>query len=147
MPNATITEIGQFTVNNLIEVPCDSVFLNLLTQTCTLKRPYDKTTGVRKTNEFGEVVLTYDEAQIIGIDIPLRMDGISQRGKTGFVVQTQGGEVFATFQIFMCPEVDIVENDSIFVATREYQVLLVEELYGSSKIHHKEILCRRVDNL
>jgi hypothetical protein len=147
MPNAEHIEINQFAINNIIQVPCDSVFLNLLPQTVVIKRAYDKTTGVRKTNEYGEVVMTYTEAQIVGTDIPARIDSISQRGKTGFVVETQGGEVFATFQIFMCPEVDVVENDSIFVGTREYQVILVDELYGASSVHHLELLCRRVDNL
>ena len=147
MPNTEHTEINQFTVNLISEFPCDGVFLNLLTQTCTIKRPYDKDNGVRKTNEFGEVVMTYTESQIIGIDIPLRIDAISQRGKTGFNVEMQGGEVYATFQMFMCPDVDIKENDSIFIGTREYQVILVDELYGSNAVHHLELLARRIDNL
>jgi hypothetical protein len=147
MPNTEHTEINQFSINAIIQVPCDAVFLNLLPQRVVIKRPYDKNTGVRKTNEFGEVIMTYDEAQIIGTDIPARVDAISQRGKTGFVVEVQGGEVYATFQIFMCPEVDVKENDSIFISTREYQVILVDELFGASSIHHKELLCRRVDNI
>jgi hypothetical protein len=147
MPNKDYVIINQFSVNPIIEVPCDSVFLNLLPQVCTLKRAYDKTTGVRKTNEYGEVVMTYSEAQVTGIDVPVRVDAISQRGKTGFNVETQGGEVFATFKLFFCPEVDIIENDSVFIGTREYQILSVSEVFGATAIHHKEILCRRIDNL
>ena len=147
MPNTEHVEINQFAINTIVNVPCDPVFENLLPQRVVIKRPFDKTNGVRKTNEFGEVILIYDEAQVIGTDIPARIDAISQRGKTGFNVQMQGGEVFATFQIFMCPQIDVVENDSIFVGTREYQVILVDDLYGASKVHHHEILARRVDNL
>ena len=147
MPNTETTVINQFAINNIIQTPCDTVFLNLLPQRILIERPYDINEGVKKVNEFGEVVLTYDIAQVAGTDIPARIDPISQRGKTGFIVQTQGGEVFATFKIFLCPEVDVRENDTITNGTREYQVLLVEELYGASQLHHKELLCRRVDNL
>jgi len=147
MPNTETTVINQFAINNIIQTPCDAVFLNLLSQTVQIERPYDIYEGVKKVNEYGEVVLTYDIAQVAGIDIPARIDPISQRGKTGFVVQLRGGEVFATFKIFLCPEVDVRENDTIVNGTREYQVLLVEDLYGAETLHHKELLCRRVDNL
>jgi hypothetical protein len=147
MPNTETTVINQFAINNIIQTPCDAVFLNLLSQTIQIERPYDIYEGVKKVNEYGEVVLTYDIAQVAGIDIPARIDPISQRGKTGFVVQVQGGEVFATFKVFLCPEVDVRENDTIVNGTRKYQVLLVEDLYGAETMHHKELLCRRVDNL
>lgn len=147
MGNTQVTIINQFAINNIIETPCDPIFLNLLPQRILIERPYDIYEGVKRVNEFGEVVLTYDIAQVVGTDIPVRIDPISQRGKTGFVVQTQGGEVFATFKIFICPEVDVRENDTIITGTRQYQVILVEELYGASQIHHKELLCRRIDNL
>ena len=125
MPNKEETRINQFAINNIVDTPCDGIYKNLLAQNITIKRPYDIYEGVKNTNEYGEVVLTYPNAQIIGTDIPSRIDPISQRGKTGFVVQTQGGEVFATFKIFLCPEVDIRENDTVIAGTREYQVLLV----------------------
>ena len=147
MANTTQTKINQFAINTIVETPCDPVFQNLLPQKVTIKRPYDVTEGVKKTNEFGEVVLTFPNSQIIGTDISVRIDAISQRGKTGFNIQIQGGEVFATFQIFICPQIDVKENDSIFLGTREYQVLLVDDLFGASTVHHKELLCRRVDNL
>lgn len=147
MPNTEVTIINQFAINNIIETPCDPVFLNLLPQKIIIKRPYDINEGIKKVNEFGEVVITHDIAQIIGIDIPARIEPISQRGKTGFVVQIQGGEVFATFRVFLCPEVDVRENDIIVAGTREYQVLLVEDLYGAEKVHHKQLLLRRTDNL
>lgn len=147
MANQEETIINQFAINNIIETPCDPIYENLLTQMVVIKRPYDINEGIKKVNEFGEVVLTHDVIQVIGTDILARIDPISQRGKTGFIVQTQGGEVFATFKMFMCPEVDVRENDTITVGTREYEVLLVEDLYGASTVHHKEVLVRRIDNL
>jgi len=147
MANTTEITINQFTVNPIIDVPCDSVFLALLPQTVIIKRPYDATEGVKKTNEFGEVILTYPNAQVIGTDIPVRIDPIRQRGEMGLKIRIQGGEVFATFRAFFCPEIDIRENDSIFIGSREYQAILVDELFGQSKMHHREVFCRRIDNL
>jgi hypothetical protein len=147
MPNTEHTEINQFTVNPIVQVPCDAVFENLLIHSCVLKRPYDKTEGVRKTNEYGEVVLTYEEAQVIGTDIKCRIDPVRQRGELGFKIKAQGGEVFASFRAFFCPQIDILENDSIFIGAREYQVLLVDEFSNSTALHHKEVFLRRVDNL
>lgn len=147
MPNATQTIINEFTINNVIQVPCDSVFDNLLPQVGTIKRPYDATEGVKKTNEYGEVVLTYPNAQVVGTDIKMRLDPIRQRGQTGVVVRIEGVEVLSTYRIFMCPNVDVRDNDSIFVGSREYQVLIVDRFYATSKVHHFELLCRRIDNL
>ena len=147
MPNTETTIINQFSINNIIETPCDPIFLNLLPQKIIIKRPFDIDEGIKKVNEFGEVVLTFDVIQVIGTDIPARIDPISQRGKTGFIIQIQGGEVFATFKVFLCPEIDVRENDVISIGTREYQVLLVEDLYGALQLHHKELLCRRIDLL
>lgn len=145
MPNTEITKVNQFSITHIVQVPCDSVFLNLLPQTCTIKRPYDVYEGVKNVNEYGEVVMTYPVAQTIGTDIPVRIAPLRQRGELGFKVRTQGGQVFATYRLFMCPEIDIRENDSIIVGTREYQVLLIDELYNSTVHHHKEVLCRRLD--
>jgi len=147
MPNKEEIIINQFAINNIVETPCDAIYKGLLCHSITIKRPYDIYEGIKKTNSYGEVVLTYPIAQVIGTDIPARLDPISQRGKTGFVVQTQGGEVFATYEIFLCPEVDIRENDTVTVGTREYQVLLVSDYYGATTLHHKQVLTRRVDNL
>lgn len=147
MANQEETIINQFAINNIIETPCDAIYENLLTQKVEITRPYDINEGIKKTNEFGEVVLTFPIAQVIGTDIPARIDPIRQRGELGFKIRIQGGEVFATFRIFLCPEVDVRENDSMFIGTREYQVLLVDEFYASENLHHKELLCRRVDNL
>ena len=123
------------------------MFLNLLPQVCDIKRPYDASEGVKKVNDYGEVVMTYAVAQIVGEDIPVRVEYISQRGKTGFNIEVQGGEVRATFRIFMCPNADVKENDVIMVGSREYQVLLSSAFYDYSSSHHLEVLARRIDNL
>ncbi len=147
MANTTLIVINQFTINDVIQVPCDSVFEALLPQVGLIKRPYDATEGVKKTNEFGEVVLTYPNAQVVGTDIKMRLDPIRQRGQTGVVVRVEGVEVLSTFMVFMCPNVDVRENDTISLSSREYQVLIVDRLYARSKVHHFELLTRRIDNL
>lgn len=139
--------INQFSIDSLARVPCDSNFLSLLKQVAIVKRPYELDIGVKKVNEFGEIVMTHPTAPIVLSDLPLRLDPIRPRGELGFKVMLQGGEVFATLKAFVCGEVDIKENDIIIVGTREYQVLLVEELFDADRLHHKECWCRRIDNL
>lgn len=138
---------SQFTVQSIVQSPCDSNYSALLNQTAILKRPYDTDEGVKKVNEYGEVVLTYPTAPTVETALKVRVDPIRQRGELGYTIKTQGGEVYATYKIFVCPEVDIRENDSVFLGSREFQVLLVDELFGRSSLHHKECFCRRVDNL
>ena len=139
--------INQFSIDSLSRVPCDSNFLSLLNQVAILKRPYDADIGVKKVNEFGEIIMTHPTAPIISTDLPIRIDPIRQRGELGFKVMTQGGEVFATYRAFVCGETDIRENDIITIATREYQVLLVDDLFDFDRLHHKECWSRRIDNL
>ena len=147
MANKTQTIINQFVISDIVNVPCDSVFANLLPQLCTITRPYDASEGVKKVNEYGEVIMTHSVAQIIGTDVPVRAESISQRGKTGFVIEVQGGEVRATYRFFFCPEVDIKDNDVVVMGAREYQTILVSPFYDASELHHKEVLLRRIDNL
>jgi len=149
MPNKTQIVINQFAINNIVNVPCDSVFSNLLIQSCTIKRPYDSSEGIKKTNEYGEVVMIHTDSQryTIGTDVSTRVENISQRGKTGFGIEIQGGEVRATYRFFFCPEIDIQNNDIALIGTREYQVLLVSEFYDADSIHHKEVLLRNISNL
>ena len=147
MPNKTEQIINQFAINDIVDSSCDGIFLNLLPQVCIIKRPYDATEGIKKTNDYGEVVMTYSTAQIVGTDIPTRVEAISQRGKTGFGIEIQGGEVRATYRFFMCPNIDIKDNDTVCVGSREYQVLLVSRFYDADSVHHQELLCRRIDNL
>lgn len=147
MATETKIIINQFSILGLSRFPCDSVFLALLNLKGDLKRPFDSNEGVKKVNEFGEVILTYPTAPVIVSNLSMRVDPIRQRGETGFKIKAQGGEVFATFRVFLCGEVDIRENDTISIGTREYQVLLVDDLFDKDKLHHKECLCRRTDNL
>ena len=141
------TVINQFIINNIANVPCDSVFLNLLPQICTIKRPYDSSEGINNTNDYGEVIMTYAEEQVVGTDIPVRTENISQRGKTGLGIELQGGEVRATYRFFLCPSVDIIENDVVIVGSINYQVLLVSRFYDAETLHHLEALLREITHL
>lgn len=147
MPNKTQTVINQFVINDIISVPCEGTFLNLLPQTCLIERPYDADEGVKKVNEFGEVVMTYAVAQTVGTDIPVRVENISQRGKMGFGIEVQGGEVRAMYRMFFCPNIDITENDSVVIGSRKYQVLLVSTFYDYDSVHHLEVLLRETSHL
>lgn len=147
MPTSTYTIKNQFSFHQVIDIPCDSTFEGLLNQIGILKRPFDALEGVKKTNEYGEIVMTYPDAQIVDNNLKVRIDPIRQRGEVGIKTRTQGGEVFATFRIFTCPGIDIRENDIIQVYNREYQVLLVEPYSGSANLHHNELMARRVDNI
>jgi len=138
---------NQFTIQQIAVTPCDSVFLALLPEVGVLKRPYDATEGTRKTNEYGEVVMTHTDAPIVLGDVPMRISPVRQRGELGFKVRMQGGEVYTTVRIFVCANIDVRENDVIHVGTREYQVLLVDDFFDATKLHHKELWSRRVDNL
>lgn len=138
---------SQFTVQAIVQSPCDSGYNALLNQTVILKRPHDTDEAVKKVNEYGEIVLTYPTAPVIETALKVRIDPIKQGSESGYVVKTQGGEVYATFKVFVCPDIDIRENDIITLGTREYQVLLVDDLFSRSTLHHRECLCRRTDNL
>lgn len=147
MPNKTQTIINQFAINDIIDVPCDGIFLNLLPQVCTITRPYDANDGTKRTNEYGEVVMIHENVQVVGTDIKTRVENISQRGKTGLGIEVQGGEIRATYRFFFCPEIDVKENDVIVVGSRKYQVILVSRFYDANSLHHLELLCRRTDHL
>lgn len=139
--------INQFSVFSLSRVPCDANFLSLLPQIGSLKRPYEADIGVKRVNQYGEIVMLHPTAPVIVADMPLRIDAIRQRGELGKTVFTQGGEVLATYRIFICGEVDIKENDILRIENREYEVILVDDLFDFDRLHHKEAFCRRIDNL
>ena len=147
MADGTKILFSQFNVQAIVDSPCDSRYFALLNQTVILKRPWDANEGVKNVNEYGEVVLTYPTAPVVNSSLKARIDPIRQRGELGYRIKTQGGEVFATFRAFVCSGTDIRENDTLILGTREYQVLLVDELFGRSNLHHKEVFCRRTDNL
>lgn len=139
--------INQFNIANISRVPCDPDFLKLLPQRVTLKRPYDATEGVKNVNQYGEIIMTYPEAQVIETDLPVRLEPVRPRGDIGLKIEMQGGETFVNVRVYICGNVDVRENDSIFLGTREYQLLLPEEYYDFDKLHHYEVWARRVDNL
>ena len=39
MANKTQTIINQFAINDIVDVPCEGTFLNLLPQVCDISRP------------------------------------------------------------------------------------------------------------
>jgi hypothetical protein len=147
MADGTKVLFSQFNIQAIVDYPCNSRYYALLNQTAILKRPWDINEEVKKVNEYGEVVLTYPTAPTVNSSLKVRIDPIRQRGELGFRIKTQGGEVFATYRAFVCPGTDIRENDSVILGAREYQVLLVDELFGRSNLHHLEVFMRRVDNL
>ena len=137
---------SQFNIQAIVRSPCDVNFKALLNQTAVLKRPYDSGVGVRKVNDFGEVVMIYADAPVINPALKIRIDP-SRRANEGFKVEFQGGLVTADYLAFTCPGEAIVENDTIEIGTRKYQILLVDELFEREKLHHFQIRMRRVDNL
>lgn len=147
MGNGDQNIINQFNIDNLARVPCDPDFLKLLPQRVTLKRPYDATEGVKNVNEFGEIIMTYPDAPIIETDLPVRIEPVRPRGDIGAKVMVQGIETFVNVRIYVCGDIDVKENDSMIIGTREYQLLLPEEYYDFDKLHHYEVWARRVDNL
>jgi len=139
------TLVNQFVIQEISGTE-DSNYISLLPQTCKIIRKYDVTEGVKRRNEYGEVITTYTEPQVIGIDIPARIEFLRQRGEIGYQVQIKGGTVFSTHRIFMSPKVNVIENDVIVVGSENYQVQLVERYYDFSNLHHLELFARKVSN-
>ena len=137
--------INEFVINTISNIPCDVNFESLLPQRGTVTRSHDAGEGVKTRNDWGEVISTYSEDQIVSTNVPIRIEFLRQRGEVGYSVETKGGTVFSTHRIFMCPEVNIRENDKVTVGTRKYQVQLVEEYYDFDDLHHFELFARRID--
>jgi len=137
----------QFNIQAIVRDPCDANFEALLNQVAIQKRPYDSQEATKNVNQWGEVIMTYPTAPIINTSLKIRVDPRRNRSSDGLVIQTQGGEVIADYTAFVCPGEDIRENDELFIGTRSYKVLLVDELFERSKLHHKEIRMTRIDQL
>ena len=146
MVDTTKKLYSQFNIQAIVRDPCDANFNALLNQTAILKRPYDAQEGVRVVNSWGEVIMSYPTAPVISTSLKIRIDS-ERRTNEGFKVEVQGGVVTADYKGFVCPGSDVRENDAIELGTRKYQILLVDELFERSKLHHKELRLARVDNL
>lgn len=146
MVDGTKILYAQFNIQAIVNAPCDVRFEALLNQIAVLKRPYRSDVGVRNVNSYGEVVMTYADAPVITSELKIRVDPLGKTNE-GFRVEFQGGVVIADYLGFACPGEDVIENDTIEIGTRKYQVLLVDELFDSDKLHHLQIRLRRVDNL
>jgi len=138
---------SQFNIQAIVRWPCDSSFEALLNQVAIQKRPWDSQEAVKNVNEWGEVIMTYPTAPVINSNLKIRIDPERRRTAEGFVIQTQGGEVIADYMAFCCPGEDVRANDELFIGTRSYKVLLVDELFDREKLHHLEIRMTRIDNL
>ena len=137
----------QFNIQAIVRDPCDANFEALLNQTCIQKRPYDSQEGVKIVNSWGEVLISYPTAPIINSALKIRIDPERNRSADGFKVEAQGGVLTADYRGFLCPGSDIRENDTLEIGTRKYQVLLVDELFERSKLHHFEVRLCRIDQL
>ena len=148
MADTTKKLYTQFNIQAIVRYPCDANFEALLNQVAIQKRPWDSDESVRLVNEWGEVVLSYPTAPIINSSLKIRVDpDKGTRTSAGFKVETQGGVVTADYLGFVCAGEDVRENDEIFIGTRHYKVLLVDELFERNKLHHLQICLARLDLL
>jgi hypothetical protein len=137
----------QFNLQAIVRDPCDVRFEALLNQVAIQKRPYDSQESVKNVNIYGEVILTYPTAPIINSTLKIRVDRERNRTAEGLRVDTQGGVVTADYRGFVLPGEDVRENDELFIGTRHYKVLVVDELFEREKLHHLEIRICRLDLL
>lgn len=147
MPDTTKKLYTQFNIQAIVRAPCDANFEALLNQVAIQKRSYSSEEAVRNVNEWGEVVMFSPTAPVINASLKIRIDPDRNRSATGFKVETQGGLVTSDYRGFVCPGANVIENDIIELGTRKYLVLLVEELFERSKLHHKELRLTRLDQL
>ena len=102
-----------------------------------------RSTGVADINEYGEVCPTDPTSQA---STKVRIDPLKGKGlTTAFYGQT----VDITNRIFALSNVDISEGDIIKIdgTSEQFEVLLIERLYGKTSLHHFQIMARRVDIL
>jgi len=137
----------QFNIQAIVRDPCDANFEALLNQLAIQKRSYSSEEAVKKVNEWGEVIMTYPTAPIINSALKIRIDPERNRSADGFKVEAQGGILTADYRGFICAGEDVRENDTLEIGTRKYQVLLVDELFERSKLHHLEARLARIDQL
>jgi hypothetical protein len=137
----------QFNIQAIVRYPCDANFEALLNQVAVQKRSYDSQEAVKNVNEWGEVIMTYPTAPIINSSLKVRIDPEKNRTADGFKVEFQGGLVTSDYKAFVCAGSDVRENDELYIGTRHYKVLLVEELFERSKLHHLELRLCRLDLL
>jgi hypothetical protein len=137
----------QFNVQTIVRYPSDSSFEALLNLVAIQKRPWDSQEGIKVTNIWGEVILTYPTAPVINTSLKIRIDPERNRTAEGFKVELNGGVVTADYKGFVLPGEDVQENDTLEIGTRKYQVLVVDELFERSKLHHKEVRLCRLDLL
>jgi len=94
-------------------------------------------------NEYGEVCPTDPTQQA---STKVRIDPLKGKGLT---TMFQGQIVDIQNRIFALSNVDISEGDIIKIdgTSEQYEILLIEKLYGKTSLHHFQIMARRVDLL
>lgn len=114
-------------------------FIDYLNLTATIWRSVGDVT----VNEYGEVCPTDPTQQA---STKVRIDPLKGKGLT---TAFQGQIVDVSNRIFALSNVDISEGDIIKIdgTSEQYEVLLIEKLYGKTLLHHFQLLCRRVDLL
>jgi hypothetical protein len=137
----------QFNIQAIVRYPCDANFEALLNQVAIQKRSYDSQEAVKNVNEWGEIIMSYPTAPIINSSLKVRVDPEKNRTADGLKVEFQGGLVTSDYKAFVCAGSDVRENDELFIGVRHYKVLLVEELFERSKLHHLELRLCRLDLL
>jgi len=114
-------------------------FVDFLNLTATIWRSVGDVT----VNEYGEVCPT-DHTQQASTKV--RIDPL--KGK-GLMTAFQGQIVDITNRIFALSNIDISEGDIIKIdgTEEQYEILLIERLYGKTALHHFQIMARRTDLL
>jgi len=94
-------------------------------------------------NDYGEVCPTDPTQQAV---TKVRIDPMKGKGLT---TAYQGQTVDITNEIFALSNIDIVEGDIIKIdgTSEQYEILLIEKLYGKTSLHHFQIMARRTDLL
>ena len=147
MADTTKKLYTQFNIQAIVRDPCDANFEALLNQVAIQKRPYDSQEATKNVNQWGEVIMSYPTAPVINSALKIRVDRERNRTAEGLRVETQGGVVTADYRGFVCPGENVQENDELFIGTRHYKVLVVDELFEREKLHHFELRICRLDLL
>ena len=147
MVDTTKRLYSQFNIQAIVRSPCDANFEALLNQVAIQKRSYDSQEGVKVVNDYGEVLLSYPTAPIINSSLKIRIDPEKNRTADGLKIEFQGSVVTSDYRAFVCGGKDVRENDELFIGTRHYKVLVVDDLFEREKLHHFEVRLCRLDLL
>lgn len=114
-------------------------FIDYLNLSATIWRSVGDVT----INDYGEVCPTDPTQQA---STKVRIDPLKGKGLT---TAFQGQTVDVTNRIFALSNIDITEGDVIKISetSEQFEVLLIERLYGKTSLHHFQLLCRNISVL